>query len=158
MNGKHTDAVDETTHRRLGVEYFNGTWDLLDRTRSPEDDERMVHMAHASRLHWSFVGTPAHAARGEWLCARVYSVLRRDEPALWHARRALSLVEAGGEGFEDWDLASAMQGLAHALLVGGRQEEAIAAARECREALQRIADPEDRALIESQLDELDLAV
>lgn len=53
--------------------------------RTEDDDDRMLHMAHASRHHWRSVGTPANLARREWLCSRVYAVLGRPEPCLPHA-------------------------------------------------------------------------
>jgi hypothetical protein len=54
----------------------------------------MLHMAHASRFHWEQVGTPANLARGEWLCSRVYAVLRRPEPCLHHAARGAGDLRA----------------------------------------------------------------
>ena len=36
-------------HRRLGVDLFNEVWRLME-TR--EDDDRMLHAAHAMRYHW----------------------------------------------------------------------------------------------------------
>ncbi|MBI2762400.1 MAG: hypothetical protein HYX54_01395 [Chloroflexi bacterium] len=70
--------LEAATHRRLGVELFNHVWTLIekpDRTASEIDD--MIHAAHASRYHWSKVGTSANLGRGEWQIARVYSVLGR---------------------------------------------------------------------------------
>ena len=50
----------------------------------------MIHAAHAARYHWSKVGTKANLARGEWQVSRVYTVLERPEPALYHAHRCLA--------------------------------------------------------------------
>jgi hypothetical protein len=90
------------------------------------------------------------ALGGEWQCARVYSSLGRPEAALWHARRCLAILEAGGGG-EDWDLAAAYEGLARAHALAGDTD----AAREWRDravaALSAIADPEDREVIEQDL-------
>ena len=81
-------AQDEQA--RFG-DLFNLVWELLERPgRSAEEDDRMVHAAHASRYHWGQVGQPTQFAIGEWQCARVYSVLGRAEPALHHARRCAS--------------------------------------------------------------------
>ena len=144
-------------HRRLAVELFNRTWDLLEAPRTRADDAGMVHAAHASRHHWAEAGgTPAHLARGEWLIARVYAAIGRPEPAMWHARLALEAAERGGEGFEDWDLAAAMQAMAGAHLVAGDREAAAGWGRRCREALRGVADPEDRAVVQGHLDELAL--
>jgi DNA-binding transcriptional MerR regulator len=137
--------------RKLAAELFNGVWRLMEtEDRTPEQDDRMLHMAHASRFHWEQVGTPANLARGEWLCSRVYAVLGRAEPSLHHARRVLAICEQHGIG--DWDLAFAHEAIARAHAVAGdgtATGEALAAARA---AAEDIAEPEDRALLESDLE------
>ncbi len=83
------------SERQLAADLFNLVWTLLEQTgRTTEDDDRMVHAAHASRYHWGQVGGPEQLAIGEWQCARVYSVLGRAEPALHHARRCLEIATA----------------------------------------------------------------
>ena len=73
-----TDPAESAVHRRLAVTFFNETWTLLDKTdRSPAEDARMIHMAHASRMHWELIGTPQNVAVGEWQIARVYSADRQ---------------------------------------------------------------------------------
>ena len=111
----------------------------------------MIHAAHASRLHWDAIGLPVNRARGEWLCSRVYSVLGRGEPALWHARHCLSMLEAGGDGIEDWDLPAAYEALARASAVSGDVAESASWRDRCRAALARVADAEDREPIEGDL-------
>ncbi len=79
--------LDAETHRALGVGLFNRAWELMETAdRTAEQDDELIHTAHASRYHWMFAGEPVRLARGEWQCARVYSTLGRGEPALWHAR------------------------------------------------------------------------
>ena len=74
--------------RQRGVDLFNEVWHLME---SREDDDRMLHAAHASRFHWGEAEecAPENLARGEWQISRVYTVLGRAEPAIWHARRCL---------------------------------------------------------------------
>jgi DNA-binding transcriptional MerR regulator len=158
MTGEAVEAVDEATHRRLAIDLFNGTWRLLElEERTPEQVDAMIHGAHASRHHWEAAGgTRAHAARGEWQCSRVYAVLGRPEPALWHAGRCLQLCEAGGDGFEDWDLAGAHEAMARALLAAGEREEAARHAGLARAILQTVEDEEDRAIVDADLDALEL--
>lgn len=90
-----------TDHRQLGVDLFNEAWRLME---SREDDDRMLHAAHASRYHWgeAIECKPENLARGEWQVSRVYVVLGRAEPAIWHAQRCLEHCEHAGIG--DWDL------------------------------------------------------
>ncbi|MCS7006598.1 MAG: hypothetical protein NZL88_03475 [Gaiellaceae bacterium] len=149
--------VEAATHRRLAVELFNRSWLLLEvEHRTPEQDDELVHVVDASRHHWGEIGTAAHLARGESQCARAYATLGRAEPALHHATRALELVRAGGEGFEDWNFASALEVLARAYLAAGEREEATRWAALARRELESVGDPDDRAVIESQLAELGL--
>jgi DNA-binding transcriptional MerR regulator len=155
MKDGDIDAVDAATHRRLAVELFNRSWRLLELTeRTPEQDDELIHCVHASRHHWGEVGTAAQLARGENQCARAYAALGRAEPALHHANRCLDLVRAGGEGFEDWDLASALEMAARANLVATNASEAARYAELARQELETTADPDDREVIESQLAEL----
>ena len=142
--------LDAEDHRRLGKDLFNHVWTLLETAdRTPEQTDEMIHAAHASRWHWTVGGEPANRARGEWQCSRVYAVLGRGEPALWHARRCLELCEAFELG--DWDLAAAYEAMSRASLVAGDD----GAAREWKAkgiaALGEIADPDDREPIEADL-------
>ncbi|WP_448627995.1 MerR family transcriptional regulator [Geodermatophilus sp. URMC 64] len=141
------EAADE---RRLAVDLFNGVWVLMEtEDRTPAQDDRMVHMAHASRYHWEQAGTAVNLARGEWQCSRVYAVLGRAEPARHHARRVLEICQENGIG--DWDLAFAHEALARAAAVAGDPEAVARHLADAREAAEHISDPEDRALLESDL-------
>jgi hypothetical protein len=130
----------EIDHRQLGVDYFNATWRLIE---SREDDDRMLHTSHASRFHWGEAPEcrPENLARGEWMIARVYTVLGRGEPAAWHARRCLDHCERNHIG--DWDLAYAFEALARAHALAGDAEASEWKAK-AREAGDAIADAEDR--------------
>jgi hypothetical protein len=134
-----------TDHRQLGVEAFNHTWTLMEKSgRSRDEDDEMLHEAHASAYHWLKApeGRPENRARSEWQCSRVYTVLGRAEPALHHARRCLELCEEHGIG--DWDLAFAHEALARAYATAGRAEDAGRHELLAREAVGQIADEEDR--------------
>lgn len=74
---------------------FNGVWQLLDKAdRSTAEDDRMLHMAHASRFHWENVGTAVNLARGEWLClARAHAVAGDSCAARAATEQALAAVE-----------------------------------------------------------------
>ena len=149
------DMLDADAHRRLGKALFNHTWTLLETTdRSAEQVDEMIAATHASAWHWSKAGgTLANAARGQWQIARVYATLGRGEPALTHARRCLELAEAAAAAgvADDWDVPSALEGLARAQAVAGDRQAAAATLARGRDATAAIADPEDRQLIESDL-------
>jgi hypothetical protein len=131
-------------HRQLGVDLFNHTWTLLEQAeRMADEDDEMLNASHASRWHWSQSSAEAkHQARGEWQLSRVYAVLGRGEPAIYHAERCLAWCGRGE--VEDWDFAFAYEALARAYAVAGMSEEAERNRRLARERGDAIADPEDR--------------
>jgi hypothetical protein len=144
--------LDGATHRALGVALFNHVWTLLERPdRSAAETDEMIHAAHASRVHWSRAdgAEPFNLARGEWQCSRVYAVLGRGEPALWHARRCVAINEANGTA--DWDIASAYEAMARASGVAGDPGAAADWKAKATAALDGIADQDDREVIEGDL-------
>lgn len=135
--------IDHELHRKLGVDLFNYVWTLLEKTdRSPKDDDTMIHAAHASRYHWGEVGTPINFARGEWQVSRVYSVLRRCEPAIYHAQRSLDICLQ--HKINDYDLAYAYEALARAYSISEQWEQVNSFIALARSAGDVIADPADK--------------
>jgi hypothetical protein len=148
--GTKAETLEPETHRRLGADYFNKTWTLIEQgDRTPEDDDEMIHCAHASAYHWLQVGTRANRARSEWQCSRVYAILGRVEPALNHARRCLELVEASPGEMDEFDLPAAYESMARAHMVAGDTEEARRYAELGRDETAKIADQDDRAAMEA---------
>ena len=119
--------------------------------RTPEQDDELIHTAHASCHHWGEVGTPANLARGEWQLSRVYVVLGRAEPALHHARRCLAYCEANPEALEDWDLPYAHEALARAHGLAGDTEEAARHAERARQLAAVVAGAKDREHLDADL-------
>ncbi|TDT97722.1 DNA-binding transcriptional MerR regulator [Streptomyces sp. 846.5] len=139
--------------RRMAVDLYNGVWRLLEKEdRSVEEDDRMLHMAHASRYHWGQIGAPVNLSRGEWQCSRVYSVLGRAEPALHHARRGLEICQA--HGIADWDLAYAYESLARAHAVAGDEDQARTWTEQALAAAEDIAEDGDRELVLTDLESI----
>jgi hypothetical protein len=134
--------------QQLARDLYGRVWTLLGTEgRTPEQDDEMIHTAHASRYHWGEVGGPEHRARAEWQCSRVYAVLGRGEPALHHATRCLEICEQQGIG--DWDLAFAYGALSRADAVAGNAEDAERYRELAREAGAAIEDAEDREVFEA---------
>ena len=142
-----------TDERLLAAQLFNETWRLMGQElRTQDDDDRMIHTAHASRYHWGQAAeaTPAHLARGEWQISRVYAVLSRPEPALHHARRVLDICQRNGIG--DWDLAFAFEAVARAYAVAGDAAQTRHYTDRALAAAENVADGEDRALVLADLE------
>jgi DNA-binding transcriptional MerR regulator len=145
------ELLSRDGERRLAATLFNATWTLMEKEdRTPADNDRMIHSAHASRYHWEQVGTAANLARGEWQCSRVYAVLRRPEPCLHHAQRVLDICRENGIG--DWDLAFGYEALARGSAVAGDAEAARMWTERALAAAEDIADEQDRVLLIGDLE------
>ena len=146
-------VMDPQVQRKAAADLFNYTWTLLEKgDRTERESDLMIHATHASRFLWEEIGEPLNHARGEWQIARVYAVLDRPEPALFHARRCRQIAEEHGLG--DFDLACAYEALARAHAVAGERDATRRFEQLGREAAHRIDDADDRDLVLADLDAL----
>lgn len=135
---------------QVAIDLFNHTWELLELSgRTLEQDDHMLHAAHASRYHWERTGTPTNLAVGEWQCSRVYAVLGRPEPALHHARRCIDLCER--HDVAPFYLAEGYEALARAHAVAGDRDASAEAEAEARRVGAAIEDAEERQMLEQDL-------
>ncbi len=80
-------------HRKTAAYCFNETWDYLEKKhRNADDNEMMLHFAHASRYHWSLIGTPRNLAVGDWQISRVYAALNHPSLSLQFAKSSLEIA------------------------------------------------------------------
>ena len=143
-------SEERDSHRKFAVNCFNGTWDLIEKTdRTPEDDVRMIHMAHASRFHWGEIGTPLNFARGDWQISRVYAILDQGENALTYANSSLHLCMDNDIG--DFDLAFAYEAMARAFTVLGNAEMVEKHLELAKKAGEVITKDEDRKYFFNEL-------
>ena len=127
------------------IAYHGKTWDLLDMaSRTSEENELMLYTAIASHRHWLDVGTGIHQQRGEWLIARVCSVLGLAEAALRHANRCLALTKEYADLMEDFDRAFSYECVARANAIAGNRNEALTNIALAEEAGRAIAGEQDR--------------
>jgi len=98
-------------NRWFAVECNNRAWRLAEQvSRTPAEDEEMVHAAHAATLHWSRVGTELHQARAAMLLGQVHALVGDGKRALRYARESFDFVTAR-QDTPGWELA-----FAHAVL------------------------------------------
>jgi hypothetical protein len=136
-------AHTKEEHRMLAIDLFNLTWSLLDKKdRTKEEDDKMIHAAHASRFHWGEAGTPLEFERGEWQISRVYSVLKRSEPAIYHAERCLEICKT--HGISDFDIAFGYEALSRAYAVAGAKPQCEEYLNLAKEAGERISKEDDK--------------
>ena len=137
-------------HRKMAAQLFNQTWDLIDKgeNHTPSETDEMVHSAHASRYHWGYIVNsgkypetgPKNLERGDWLISRVYALLKRQEPSLYHANRCFSICEENNIG--DWDIAFALESFARAYALSGdpKSKEFMQKAKEAGEEISEEGD------------------
>ena len=147
---------DEVLHRRFGRDLNNATFGLIAEL-GPEsearDREQVLYAAFASTYHWLQVGNEANHARGEYLIAKAALAVGDNVLALAHARRCLELIAAHPAVMEDWDAPFGYEVLARSLAGTGDQDGATAAIVELERLTELVADPEDREVIHSSLEE-----
>jgi hypothetical protein len=84
--------------------------------------------------------------RGEWLIARVYTVLGLTEAALRHAARCLELTHKFADLMQDFDWAFAYEGIARANALAGNRQTALEYIQRAETSGQAIQDEEDRKI------------
>ena len=104
-------------NKEFSLEYarkcFNECWNYIEKTdRTIEDDFQMIHLAHASRFHWSEVGGPTEAQAGEWQISKVYNILGHAESAMVHAKECLRICEENN--IKDFNICFAHEAMANA--------------------------------------------
>ena len=109
----------------------------------------MLHAAHASRFHWGHAGTALNISVGEWQLARVYAVLGRAEPALYHGRRALEIATQNRLGA--FYLAYGHEALARGYSIAGRRGERARHLREAQRIGAGVRDADDRRMLREDL-------
>jgi hypothetical protein len=144
-------AVDVAEfHRQLATELFSHVLELLERTdRNCAENDRMIHMAHASRFHFDLGGTALNIALGEWQCARVHIALGQPDSATYHAWRYLEHAENYGLG--PFHIAQAHAVLSAAFARTNAEEAAhhLGLAKETRE---HVSDPEELRYLGTEID------
>ncbi|WP_404356027.1 hypothetical protein LG291_21695 [Cytobacillus firmus] len=142
--------MEKAEHKKMAISLFNKIWDLMENPDRTEDENlEMIHMVHTSRYHWGIAGQPVNLSRGEWQISRVYTVLNRAEPALFHAKRNLEICLSNKIG--DFDLAFAYEALARAYQIAGDEENVHQYKKLAYEAAEDIAKKEDKQVVLNDL-------
>jgi hypothetical protein len=89
-------AVDTSdAHQHFSKHCFNRAWDLIDKPdRTPEDNERMIHLAHAALWHWSERPdcTSKNFSIGYWQLSRIYALVGEGSHSAKYGRICLEIT------------------------------------------------------------------
>ena len=149
---EQTTINEEGAHRKFAADCFNQIWTLLEKPeRTNEENELMIHLAHASLYHWLQVGTPLNEQRGEWMLARVYTILKDKVRALHYAERCLYLTEK--HDIDDFDLAYAYEAMARANALNKVTNSFQKYFELAKQTADQIRDADDKELLLKDLEE-----
>jgi hypothetical protein len=105
----------------------------------------MLDAAHAAAWHWAYAGNELNHMRAAMLLAQVHALLGNGRLALGYAQAMRTYFL--GRVTPDWEIAFTHAIYAHAALVAGDSEAYRAAYEEALEAIDSIADEEDRKVV-----------
>ena len=125
----------------------------MESTRNADDDVELLTAAFGSRFHWLSVGAIEQWITSDWMVARAAAATGDGELSLRFAERAHRAAQENA--VPDWLVASTAEGVARAFAVTGDVEAFNNWSALAARLIEVIADPEDKALIASQLAELD---
>ena len=139
----------QRAHSWFAVELNNLAWDTLEKkNRTEEDNEQMVHAAHAACFHWLQVGTVLNHQRAQCLLATVYAKLGYAEPAVRHASKCLELSQQTGDEQEAFDLATAYGCAAQAYKCAQQSDKASHMQEKALQVASTFDAPEDKQVFD----------
>lgn len=136
--------------KRLASQANNRAWELAETLRrSPEEDEEMLHAAHAAMHFWKIIGNESNHAHAAQLLAHVYALLKRPKPAAHYLRKSLPY-------FIDNYRAASELAFAHAIAANVASAEGNSDAyckhyAEAKAAAAKIANRKEREIFEATL-------
>lgn len=135
-------------HRWFAIELNNLSWSLIEaESRTGEEEERMIHAAHASLYHWLHAGDSLNHLRAQCLVTTAYLTAGWAETAARHAERLLKLHTEVGDAATAFDDACVSGCVAAVSRLGGDADQALQFGQQLGEAIERLDDDGDRELI-----------
>ena len=148
MHGEVTPEELAKWTRWFAIECNNRAWKLADSlSRTPAEDEEMLHAAHAAALHWNEVGTQLNHMRATMLLGHVHALLGDGARAMGYAQEAFDYVMAHDS--PPWEVA-----FAHAVLANAARAARLGALHAKHYAIalaegNALPDAEERAIFET---------
>ncbi len=136
--------------RRLAAQANNRAWRLSESlARSPQENEEMLHAAHAAMYFWQIVGTAANRAHAAQLVAHVYALLKLPNSAEHYLAQAEPFFL--GQDCEPWEKACAFAVKASVAAAACQSEPHTSSYREAQRLIAALPDAEDREILDATL-------
>jgi hypothetical protein len=145
--------IDVASTRGLAVEANDRGWTLSEQAvLTPDEENEMLHAAHAAAHHWSRIGSARHLARANLLLGRVHSRVGNSALAMRYARAAYDVITSGES--EPWEVAFAHAILADSAFASGDHAVHAQHYERARTLGAALADPEDRRIFDATFDQI----
>lgn len=139
----------QKAHHWFATEFNNRAWGLVESaTRSNDEIDEMIHLAHAACIHWLQVGTLVNHLRAQCLLATAYAAAGIGDAAVRHAEKCLALCGVADNDATPFDRACAHGCAANAYAVLGRIDQAREEHRRAGEAIAEIDAADERTIVE----------
>jgi nicotinamide mononucleotide (NMN) deamidase PncC len=133
--------------RFFAMQANNSAWDLSTQPPGPDRTAALLDAAHASAWHWRAVGTELNRMRAAMLLAEAHALAGHGATALAYAREMRAYF-VGRPDTPDWEIAFTHAVHAHAARAAGEQGEHRASYALAADAINAIANPKDREIVE----------
>lgn len=143
----------QDAHKFFSAYCFNKAWGIIEKDdRTPQEDEEMVRLSHASHWHWA--QREDYGARNAsiacWQTSRIYALLGQSENAKRYGQ--LCLDASQGDDLDAFLLGYAYEALARAEAVAGNKQQMEIYLQKAREFAVKLTDDEDRQLLMDDLE------
>lgn len=140
------DTNPGSWHRYFAMECNNRAWDLAGQpARSEDEASEMLNAAHAAAWHWKIVGTDLNWMRASTVLAEVHALMGFGQSALRLSGQVRTYFLS--RETDDWEIAFVHTIHAHAALVAGDQLTYRNSYHDAIQAIEAIADDEDRKIV-----------
>ena len=154
---KKADFDQAAAHKYYSGNCFNQAWELIDKEqRTPEEDEQMIRLTHASFYHWTQRPdySSTSASIGYWQASRVYASLGQTENAARYGNLCLDVSQE--EGVQPFFLGFAYEALARAAAAAGNHQDMNTYLAKARETAAEVQEADDRQMLLADLETISI--
>jgi hypothetical protein len=151
MSDKLEPGDTQRWQRHFASQSNNHAWRLSElHARTPEQDEEMLHAAHAAMYLWASIGNARNHAHAAQLLAHVYALLGMGAEASRYQARSQAMFF--GPDAQPWEVAIAHAVAANVAAANGEGERHAEHHRTAARLIAALASAEERKILESTLD------
>ena len=146
MANEPEDLKPDSWHRFFAIESNNLAWGLAAKPNRTHDEMvEMLDAAHAASFHWSAIGNELNIMRAKTLLAEAHSLAGSGGLAFKLAEEVRDYFLA--RPADDWEVALVHAIHAHASYAAGETATHSASYAEALQAVEKIADEEERRIV-----------